>query len=85
MDPFVFADVWGQPVGVVENPGEAEERDYGGEFVQDEEGGYVGDGSGAEGLEVAGEEVWEARFEAGDSGGGLRVGLVGVETGDSRW
>lgn len=60
VDPFVLADVGWQPVGVVENSGEAEERDYGGEFVQDEEGGYVGDGRGAEGLKVAGEEVWEA-------------------------
>lgn len=48
---------------------EPEERDYGGEFVEDEEGGYVGEGRGAEGLEVAVEETGEAGFEAGDAGG----------------
>lgn len=56
----------------MEGAGEAEERDDGGELVQDEEGGDVGERSGAEGLDVAAEELGEAGFDAGDAGGRLR-------------
>lgn len=47
---------------------EAEERDYSCDFVQEEEGGDVGDGRCAERGGVAAQEGWETGFEALDAG-----------------
>jgi hypothetical protein len=49
-----------KPVEVVESGREAEERDDGGDFVQEEERGDVRDRRGAERESVAAEESWEA-------------------------
>jgi len=38
LNPSAFGDIRGQPVEVVEGGGEADEGDYGGDFVQEEEG-----------------------------------------------
>jgi hypothetical protein len=51
----------------VESCCESEERDYGCDFVQQEESGDVRDGRGAQGDGVAAEESWEAGLEAGDA------------------
>lgn len=67
-DPLALADERRQPVGVVEGSGEPEEGEYSGEFVEDEEGGDVGDGSVPEGLDVSAKEVGETRFDARNAG-----------------
>ena len=48
----------------MESSCQAEERDYGCDFVEEEKSGDVRDGRGAEGSGVAAEESWEAGFEA---------------------
>lgn len=52
---------------VVEVAGESEKWDYGGEFVEDEEGGYVCDGRIAECIRVSVQELGEAAVEAVNS------------------
>ena len=63
---------------VVEVACETEERDYGGEFVQEEEGGDVGEWSVGERIGVFVEEAGEAAVEALDAGlgGWGRLGEV---------
>lgn len=67
MGPFPLADVWRQPVEVMEGAGKSKERDDSREFMQDQEGGNVGDGGIAKRSDDALEEAWETRFEAGDT------------------
>jgi hypothetical protein len=54
-------------VGVVECCCEAEERDYGSDFVQDEEGCDMCQGSRAEGIGIFMQELGEAAIEALDA------------------
>jgi len=49
----------------VEDGGEAEERDYGCDFVEQEEGGYVGDRGVGEGGGVAVEEAGDCERGVG--------------------
>lgn len=68
---------------VVEVACEAEEGNYGGKFVEDEEGGYVCDGRVAECIRVFVQELGEASVEAVNSRlrcwrGDGRYGFCGI-------